>query len=386
MEEKLMFAVLGLFGDFRDFREGEIQAWVSQKWLTRSPIKVEKASRNAFIFYCYNGEDRDKLVALSTACYKGALMVFKKWIPSSSLMDHDFSWGTLWIKVEGLPLHVNQVQVASNILERFGSVLYFDGKTKTDGPQKFVRARMRTQLNGALIPGCYLELDQGRTKWISFRYEGIFVFCMNCGRIGHKDSYCKKSPRKAKEDILKAMNKLCTEENDLIINENSIMPIYSRRIRGLKGTPGNKTTTINLLQQTHVFKPEDMSDSSDSDDEDKEEEEGDEGEEGNEQNEDHDPEMDQSEDEGGNPKGGNPGPSRKRSYTSSGSTSSDPSSESGRPSRRRRLEFHERMIKEEVDVSSTSRKRKTKEGEENSHEKRRKKSSNKTQWASTTSA
>ncbi|KAL2926140.1 putative branched-chain-amino-acid aminotransferase [Bienertia sinuspersici] len=148
MEEKLMFAVIGLFRDFRDFKEGEIQAWVSMKWLTKDPIEVE----------------RDKLAALSTACYKGALIVFKKWMPSSSLIDYDFSWGTVWIKVEGLPLHVNQVQVASNLLERFGSVLYFDGKVKTNGPQKIFRARVRTQLKGPLIPGCYLELEQGRTK------------------------------------------------------------------------------------------------------------------------------------------------------------------------------------------------------------------------------
>ncbi|KAL2942577.1 RNA-directed RNA polymerase L [Bienertia sinuspersici] len=91
MEGKLRFAVLGLFRDFRDFKEGEIQAWISLKWLTRAPIEVEKVSRNAFIFFCYSGEDRDKLATLITACYKGALIVFKKWIPNSSVMDHDFS-------------------------------------------------------------------------------------------------------------------------------------------------------------------------------------------------------------------------------------------------------------------------------------------------------
>ncbi|KAL2943657.1 hypothetical protein RDABS01_032004 [Bienertia sinuspersici] len=229
-----MYAVIGLFRDFRDFKEGEIQAWVNIKWLTRAPIEVEKVSRNAFIFFCYSGEDRDKLVALSTACYKGALIVFKKWIPSSSLMDHDFSWGTIWVRVEGLPLYINQVQVASNLLERFGSVIYFNGKVKTDGPKKVLRTRMRTHLKGALIPGCFIELEEGRTKWVSFRYEGIFVFCMNCGRIGHKDGHCKKSPKKAKEDIMRVMNKMCLEENDRIFNEDSILPAYSNKIRGLK--------------------------------------------------------------------------------------------------------------------------------------------------------
>ncbi|KAL2906276.1 hypothetical protein RDABS01_004986 [Bienertia sinuspersici] len=370
MEEKLMFAVIGMFRDFRDFKEGEIQAWVSVNWLTKAPIEVEKVSRNAFIFFCYNGEDRDKLAALSTACYKGALIVFKKWIPSSSLMDYDFSWGTIWIKVEGLPLHVNQVHVASNLLERFGSVIYFDGKAKTDGPQKVIRARVRIQLKGALIPGCYLELEQGRTKWVSFRYEGVFVFCMNCGRIGHKDGYCKKSPRKAKEDILKVMSKLCTEDNDCIINENSILPVYSRRIRGLKGTPGNKTTTINLLLSTQVFKPEDMSESSDTEDDDKDDEEGPE--------EDHDSDPDLPDDKGDD-QGNGPGPSKKRPTSSSGSNSSDSSSDLGRPSRRRKLELHEKLLKKEVDSLSSSRKRKTLKEEEIFQGKKRSRGSSESQ-------
>ncbi|KAL2927159.1 (S)-tetrahydroprotoberberine N-methyltransferase [Bienertia sinuspersici] len=134
MEEKLSFAALGVFRDFREFSVEDIQAWVSLKWLTREPIEVDKASRNTFIFYCKHGKDRDKLLTLSTTCYKGALIIFKRWIPNSSLRDHDFSWGTMWVKMEGLSLHINQMYVASSLLERFGSVIYFDGKLNTEGP------------------------------------------------------------------------------------------------------------------------------------------------------------------------------------------------------------------------------------------------------------
>ncbi|KAL2921484.1 Disease resistance-like protein DSC2 [Bienertia sinuspersici] len=99
MEEKLSFVVLGAFRDFRNFSVEEIQAWVSLKWLTREPIEVDKASRSTFIFYYKSGEDRDKLLALSTACYKGALVIFKRWIPNSSLRDHDFSWEPCGLKL-----------------------------------------------------------------------------------------------------------------------------------------------------------------------------------------------------------------------------------------------------------------------------------------------
>ncbi|KAL2923043.1 hypothetical protein RDABS01_014534, partial [Bienertia sinuspersici] len=294
-------------------------------------------SRNAFIFFCYSGEDRDKLAALSTVFYKGALIVFKKWIPSSSLMDHDFSWGTIW-------------------------------KDKDRWPTKGLKGKNEKTTKRALILGCFLELEEGRTKWVRFRYESIFLFCMNCGRIGHKDGHCKKSPKKAKEDIIRVMNKMCIEENDQIINDDSILPIYSNKILGLKGTPGTKTTSINLLLLTDTFEPENLSESSDSEEEDKDEEEE------SEQEEEHETEPDNLNDKGGGPNG-DPGPSRKRPSSSSDANSSDPPNELGRPSRRRRMEFHERMLKQEVDSPPHSRKRKSlkEEGNNQVNKKRRRK-------------
>ncbi|KAL2900058.1 Capsid protein VP1, partial [Bienertia sinuspersici] len=230
-------------------------------------------------------------------------------------------------------------QVAANLLERFGSVVYFDGESKTDGPQKVVRARVRIQLNSALIPGCYLELEQGRTKWIHFRYEGVFVFYLHCGKIGHKDSYYRKSPKKAKEDIIRASNNVCTEENDRIINESSIIPVYSKKVRGLKGTPGNKTTSVNLVLPTHSFTLEDMLFSSDSDEDDKDDEDDkvDEGE--GDEDDDDNPWPDHP---GGGPDpNGSQGPSKKRPSSSNGSNSSDPSDDVRKPPKMRKKELHE---------------------------------------------
>ncbi|KAL2901872.1 hypothetical protein RDABS01_026954, partial [Bienertia sinuspersici] len=331
-----------------EFSVEEVQTWVSLKWLTREPIEVEKASRNTFIFYCKSGEDRDKLLALSTACYKGALIIFKRWIPNSSLRDHDFSWGSIWVKIEGLPLHINQMHAASSLLERFGSVIYFDGKLNTEGPQKVIRARMRIPLRGALIPGCYIELEPGKVTWVDFRYEGVFVFCTHCGSIGHKESHCKKSPKKAKEGIINSMNKLCTHQHDCIINEDSIMPVYSRKICGLKGTLGNKNTSVNLVLPTQAFRPENTSDSSDSCEEEEEEEKG--------ENTD-DQESRDSDEKGDDSDDGDPGPSKKRPADHS-SSSSGSSNNFGRPSKRERKSSHGKMVREEGGYYSSSRKRK----------------------------
>ncbi|KAL2939782.1 Toll-like receptor 5 [Bienertia sinuspersici] len=136
------------------------------------------------------------------------------------------------------------MHVASDLLELFGSVVYFDGKINSDGPQKVIRARTRMSLKGVLILGCYLELEPGKIKWVDFRYEGVFILCTHCGSIGHKDSYCKKSPKKAKEGIIRSMNRLCKQQ-DCIINEESIMPVYSMNISLLHGNGNSRVKKDN---------------------------------------------------------------------------------------------------------------------------------------------
>ncbi|KAL2896562.1 Nuclear receptor coactivator 7 [Bienertia sinuspersici] len=99
------------------------------------------------------------------------------------------------------------MHVASFLLERFGSVIYYDRNLNTEGPQKVIRARTRIPLKGALIPGCYLELEPGKVNWVDF---------------------------------------------------------------WLKRTVGSKSTSVNLMLSTHAFRPENTSDCSESDDEEEE--------------------------------------------------------------------------------------------------------------------
>ncbi|KAL2895938.1 hypothetical protein RDABS01_000472 [Bienertia sinuspersici] len=192
--------IIGLFKDFREFEEASVQQWVNS-WLKLGPIIVQKISRRLFIFHCILEDDKRSFLHHATACFHASLVIFKDWQEDRALRDYKFAESAMWVRVEGIPALANHTSIALNILNRVGVTIFLDPNTKTDKPQRSTRVRVWLDLRKPLIPGVFLGLDNGTTKWVDIRYEGVFVFCKKCGMIGHKDLYCRTPFEKAQKRI-----------------------------------------------------------------------------------------------------------------------------------------------------------------------------------------
>ncbi|KAL2924836.1 Arabinose-proton symporter [Bienertia sinuspersici] len=141
------------------------------------------------------------------------------------------------VRVEGIPANVKQTKVAINILERVGVCIFVDKDNSDEIPQRAKRVRLWLNLRKPLVPGVFLGLENGSTKWVDIRYEGVFIFCKNCGMIGHKAGYCRTPVTKAKKRIWETIANLCNQEDEHLISLPSDSPLYTNKIKGLKGSP-----------------------------------------------------------------------------------------------------------------------------------------------------
>ncbi|XP_057249966.1 uncharacterized protein At4g02000-like [Beta vulgaris subsp. vulgaris] len=182
--------VLGKAKDLRDFTQTQISNWVSNHWTSHDEIQVRKVGK-LFYFICLDNRDRANLICLGSANFQGALILFTKCSPHISLRAHNFSRVPLWIKVEGLPLLYNKTNIARRALNRIGDVLHFDNASSSTGFKDIIRAKVLIPINNPLVPGFYLNRQEGPREWVDFRYEGVFVFCSKCGRIGHRRPRCR---------------------------------------------------------------------------------------------------------------------------------------------------------------------------------------------------
>lgn len=79
-------------------------------------------SGKLFFFFCEDMEDRDNLMALGSASYSGALILFKAWLPGIAYSDFNFNRASMWVQVEGMPLTANKCMVARRALEKIGKL------------------------------------------------------------------------------------------------------------------------------------------------------------------------------------------------------------------------------------------------------------------------
>ncbi|KAL2934526.1 Pre-mRNA-splicing factor SLU7 [Bienertia sinuspersici] len=185
------------------------QQWVDS-WLKLGPIVVQKVSKRIFILHCILEEDQRSLLHHATACFHASLVVFKEWREELALRDYKFAESVIWARVEGIPANVDQAKVATTILERVGVCIFLDTSNASENPQRAIRVGMWLDLRKPLIPGVFLGLENGYTKWVDIRYEGVFIFCKNYGMIGHKEGSCRTPTMKAKKRIWET---ICNKEN-----------------------------------------------------------------------------------------------------------------------------------------------------------------------------
>uniref|UniRef100_A0A803MR15 Uncharacterized protein n=1 Tax=Chenopodium quinoa TaxID=63459 RepID=A0A803MR15_CHEQI len=80
-------------------------------------------SKDLFFFYCTSLEDRDNLLSMDFASYKGAFNSFKEWHMETDVNKLDVSEASVWVRVEGLPTEECQHQATRRVLERVGRII-----------------------------------------------------------------------------------------------------------------------------------------------------------------------------------------------------------------------------------------------------------------------
>lgn len=237
--------VIGKVKDLRDFTETQIAHWVTTNWITYDDIQVRKVGK-VFFFLCSDARDRASFSDLGSANFQGALIIFSKCIPHTSCRSHTFQRIPLWVKVEGLPLLYNKLSIARRALERIGHVLYFDNDSTSEGFKDYLRAKVIIPINNPLVPGFFFNKQEGPLEWVDFKYEGVFIFCTKCERIGHKRLRCRLPIAIAQRHFEMVLADI-GQGVDLPIIERNVIPLYSNKIIGLKRVERNRTSHVNLV-------------------------------------------------------------------------------------------------------------------------------------------
>lgn len=114
---------------------------------------------------------------------------------------------------------------------------------------KFLRVRIRLNLQKPLMPGMMaMFLDEGRV-WVQFKYEGSPNYCFYCRKLGHVTRVCKVHVLRGMhgmavgDESLKQGGPLSYEGMEACINmRGNVLRSLSRRTKSQSTGEGNGRT------------------------------------------------------------------------------------------------------------------------------------------------
>jgi hypothetical protein len=125
------------------------------------------------------------VLELSPWNIRGHPPILKYWDPSMTLSELDFANGEYWIQVHDLPLELMTSLNAEILGGQLGTLL-----EKESFWREFIRIKVLIPLLQPLVSGFLHERQCKLPTWVQLKYERLFKFCFNCGRLGHIKIFC----------------------------------------------------------------------------------------------------------------------------------------------------------------------------------------------------
>ncbi|KAI8531227.1 hypothetical protein RHMOL_Rhmol11G0120800 [Rhododendron molle] len=227
--------LLGRFIDDRSFSEATIQHVVNSFWHTKGPVFVEKRS-GVFCFHFEDLYDIECILAKQPWNVHGAVLVLQPWAPNTILPQLQLPAMDVWVQAHNIPIECYYSDLAHLLGSAAGHLLQVDWSEIRTRSLDFFR---------------FIELLEGDSHWIPFRYERLFRICYKCGRIGHSNSACNSSLVEALDSLHQHYNESPFSSTFPLILENN-KPMFSPSLRAQRNTDCNRTSRIWVLYEEEV--------------------------------------------------------------------------------------------------------------------------------------
>jgi len=165
-------------------------------WRFALPFEVDLLLGDRFLFKVFEHRLIKEIMDNGHYNIKGALLVVKPWPPELAFEEVDISSCAFWVQVHGLPL---ENMLAVNAI-KIGKLFGLEVLTVEDGDRigiinhHHLRFRLVIDVSLPLVPGFYLPRSGLSPLWIKLLYERLGDYCMLCGCIGHRKTYCTAPP------------------------------------------------------------------------------------------------------------------------------------------------------------------------------------------------
>lgn len=168
---------------------------IYRSWHFVLALEMEEVEGDRFIFSFQSHVCKNRVLTQVPWNIRGFPLILKPWKSGETLSEVDLSFFPLWVQIHGLPIGQTTRAMAFEVASKVGNVLEVDFQSpKGLWVTQFIKVKVMVEVDRPLCPGFFLLRLNRDVAWIQFKFEHIFGFCFNCGRLGHLMNICPAAP------------------------------------------------------------------------------------------------------------------------------------------------------------------------------------------------
>lgn len=182
-------SLVGRIGSTKRINREAFRTLMMRLWKPMGSVEFKEIQEHLWLFEFSHERDKDKVLLGRPWLFDRHLVIIHEFDGSISPAQLVFSHSPFWVQIHDLPLICLTRGVGRKIGESLGKVLEVEVPGEDAGWGRSLRLKVLLDITKPLDRGRALILE-GKSVWISFKYEKLPLCCFNCGRIIHGSQGC----------------------------------------------------------------------------------------------------------------------------------------------------------------------------------------------------
>lgn len=162
---------------------------LDRAWRLQGDLAISGLEDGLLGFQFSNPFDRERILQGRPWFFDDVLLCLEPARADYQPADMDFSKSLFWVQAYDVPFGMRSSSYAKKIGDLMGGFIEADERGSMQNGCS-LRFKILMDLQKPLRRGMRIELRDGSTKWITFKYERLGFFCYRCGIIGHPEKAC----------------------------------------------------------------------------------------------------------------------------------------------------------------------------------------------------